>query len=161
VWWALSVIAASAVAAAVTYAVTAFVPVPVSHGARQIATLERSVAVDIPTGWFGAGPSSAAFEFYGLTFFETTGGYGVAGDGCISAVATEELPEPDADADSWSIQGMTYTGCRVGSFPATVQLLVDSSVPEELRAEFPPRSALQFVFDGDRIGVFLETAPSS
>ncbi|MFG6446099.1 hypothetical protein ACFXQA_12590 [Microbacterium sp. P07] len=156
-WWVLSVVAAGSAAAAVTYALTSFAPVPVSHGARQIATLEPSSAVDIPTGWFGAGPSSAVFDFFGLTFFETTRGYTGAGTDCISAVETEQLPEPDADPNSWSIQGTTYSGCRAGAFLATVQLEVDSSVPVELRAEFPEGSALQFVFDGERIGVYLDT----
>ncbi len=50
--------------------------------------------------------------------------------------------------------GPVYSGCRVGSFPATIAVGVDSTSPLELRAQFPGAS-LQFIKDGDRIGVFL------
>lgn len=154
--WALSVVAAAAVAAGVTYAVTSMAPVSVSSGAEQIATLEPDTLVNVPAGWFGAGLSSAAYEYYGLTLFETAGGYSSAGNGteCFTVVATDQLPAEDADTSSWSMNGPIYSGCRVGSFPATVQFSIDSNSPEELRARFPDGSALQFVRDGDRIGVF-------
>ena len=160
VWWVLSVVVAGSVAAAATYALTSFTPVQASHGAPQIATLDQSAVLELPTGWFGAGPSSVAFEFYGLTIFESSGGYGygMAGTECISAIPSEQLPAPDTDPNGWSVQGTIYSGCRVGAFPATVELVVNSSVPEELRTAFPDGSGLQFVFDGERIGVFLDAA---
>ncbi|MFG6503859.1 hypothetical protein [Microbacterium sp. P05] len=156
VWWVLSVIASIVASAAITHALTSIAPVSSSSGAPQIATLEKTTAVEVPSGWFGAGPSSAVFEFFGLTIFESSGGYAVAGRECISAVATEDLPEPDANLNNQSIQGSYFAGCRVGAFPASVELFVDSSAPEEMRAQFPPGSALQFVFDGNRVGVFLD-----
>ncbi|MDQ7877177.1 hypothetical protein Q9R08_04225 [Microbacterium sp. QXD-8] len=154
--WALSVVVAAAVAAVVTYAVTSMAPVSVSSGAEQIATLEPDSLVHVPTGWFGAGPSSAAYQYYGLTLFEAAGGFSSAGNGtqCFTIVATEQLPADDADPNSWSVNGPIYSGCRVGPFPATVQFAIDSNSPEELRARFPDGSTLQFVRDGDRIGVF-------
>jgi hypothetical protein len=154
--WALSVVVVAAVAAGVTYAVTSMAPVSVSSGAEQIATLEPDSLVHVPTGWFGAGPSSAAYQYYGLTLFEAAGGFSSAGNGtqCFTIVATEQLPADDADPNSWSMNGPIYSGCRVGPFPATVQFAIDSNSPEELRARFPDGSALQFVRDGDRIGVF-------
>jgi hypothetical protein len=158
VWWALSVLAAAAVAAWATYALTSIAPVSVSSGAEQIATLEPVPMVDVPDGWFGVGPSSMAFEFYGMTLFETANGFtATGGTECFVIVPTEELPAADADTGNWSMSGAVHTGCGVGDFPATVQFPVDSNTPEELRSQFPPGSALQFVRDGDRIGVFLDT----
>ncbi|MFE5409607.1 hypothetical protein [Microbacterium sp. NPDC056569] len=155
--WALSVVAAAALAAGLTYSATAISPISASSGATQIDTLDPYPLADVPAGWFGAGPSSLAFDYFGLTLFETSGGYGALGTDCFSLVATEELPEPDADANSWSMSGIMLTGCAVGSFPATIQLAVDSSAPQQLRDRFPADSALQFVFDGDRVGVYLDS----
>ncbi|MFC0198622.1 hypothetical protein ACFFIR_17260, partial [Microbacterium arthrosphaerae] len=159
VLWALSVVAAAALAAGATYALTSMAPVSASSGAPQIATLEPDSLITVPAGWFGAGPSSRAFEFYGLTLFETSGGFSPGGSGtdCFTVMATEDLPEPGADTSSWSTQGAVYYGCGVGAFPATVQFAVDSNAPEALRARFTDDSALQFVFDGDRVGVFLDS----
>jgi hypothetical protein len=156
--WAVSVVAAAALAASVTYALTWVAPISVSSGAEQIATLEPVPMVDVPPGWFGAGPSSMAFEFYGMTLFETADGFTSSGGSeCFVIVPTEQLPAADADTGNWSLSGAVHSGCAVGDFPATVQFPVDSNTPEELRSNFPDGSALQFVRDGDRIGVFLDT----
>lgn len=155
--WGLSVIAAAALAASITLAATSMAPVSVSSGAPQIATLEPAPLVEIPTGWFGAGPSSLVFEFYGLTLFETSQGYIAPGTDCFMIVPTEQLPAEDADPNNWSMSGNMYSGCRVGDFPATVAVPVDSGMPEAIRNRFPPDSALQFVLDGDRVGVFLDS----
>ena len=99
-----------------------------------------------------------AFEFYGMTLFETANGFTASGGtDCFVIVPTEELPAADADTTNWSMSGAVHTGCGVGDFPATVQFPVDSNTPEQLRSRFPDGSALQFVRDGDRIGVFLDT----
>lgn len=155
--WGLSVVASAALAAGITYAATSMAPVSVSSGASQIATLEPSPLIEIPAGWFGAGPSARAFEFYGLTLFETAHGYIGTGSDCFMAIPTEQLPAEDADPNNWSMNGPLHSGCRVGDFPATVEVPVDSGMPEELRDRFPPGSALQFVLDGDRMGVFLDS----
>jgi hypothetical protein len=156
VLWAMSLVAAAAIAGGAAYGLAKVSPVAVSSGAPQIATLEPTSTIDIPSGWMGAGPSSAVYEFHGLVIFESIAGYGYshAGD-CLTAVPAEELPEPDADLSSYSFSGSVHGGCRVGVFPATVTLSVDSGAPEALRAEFPD-SALQFVKVGDQIGVFLD-----
>ena len=156
VLWALSVVAAAALAAGVTYAATWMAPVSTSSGAPQIATLESTSLTDVPAGWFGAGPSSRAFEFYGLTLFESAQGYGVAGSDCFTVLATEQIPPEVDDANGWSINTPVYSGCRVGDFPAAVQFSIDSNAPQELRDRYPDGTSLQFVFDGDRIGVFLD-----
>ncbi|MBW9121201.1 hypothetical protein JNB63_13965 [Microbacterium trichothecenolyticum] len=158
--WGLSVIAAASLAAGLTYSLTAVTPIDASSGATQIDTLEPDPFIEVPSGWFGAGPSSIAFEYYGLTLFESTGGYTGVGTDCFALVDSEQLPEPDADMNTWSISGIMYNGCRAGSFPATIQFVVDSSAPQQLRDRFPADSALQFVFDGTRIGVFLAPGDS-
>ena len=156
VLWALSLVATAAIAAGVTYAATWMAPVSTSSGAPQIATLESTSLTDVPAGWFGAGPSSRAFEFYGLTLFESAQGYGVAGSDCFTVLATEQIPPEVDDANGWSINTPVYSGCRVGDFPAAVQFSIDSNAPQELRDRYPDGTSLQFVFDGDRIGVFLD-----
>ncbi|MHC2998425.1 hypothetical protein [Microbacterium sp. HJ5] len=157
-WWGLSLVAAAALAASATYAVTRVLPVSVSSGAEQIATLEPiSTAPALPSGWFGIGPSSAAYEFYGLTLFQTSSGVmGTPGSDCFAAIPTAQLPEEDADPNSWSFTGNVYSGCRVGDFPATVQMPVDTSAPKDLSDRYPIGSALQFVLVDGRVGVFLD-----
>lgn len=157
--WALSVVTAATAAAAVTFAVVYIAPVSTSHGAPQIATLSPSTTANIPSGWFGAGPSSMAFEFHGLTMYESSGGFGMAaGNECFTAVVTDDLPDPNTENEmnNWSLQGAIYSGCRVGAFPAMISVPVNSGAPQELRDQFPANSALQFVLDGNRVGVFLD-----
>lgn len=155
-WWALSLVAVAALAAGATYAVTRVLPVAVSSGAEQIATLEPSATITVPDGWFGAGPSSTAYEFYGLTLFQTAYGVNGPGSDCFTVIRTDQLPDEDADPNNWSINGSMYSGCRVGGFPATVEMPIDTSAPKELTDRYPIGGALQFVVDGDRIGVFLD-----
>ncbi|MFB7891700.1 hypothetical protein ACFC1I_05840 [Microbacterium sp. NPDC056044] len=158
--WTLSVVGAAALAAGLTYSLTAVSPVDATTGVTQIDTLEPDPFVELPSGWFGAGPSSVAFEYYGLTLFESAGGYSGYGTDCFSVVGSEQLPEPGADTNSWTMSGVIYSGCRAGAFPATVQFVVDSNAPQQLRDRFPADSALQFIFDGSRIGVFLAPGDS-
>ncbi|MFJ6532651.1 hypothetical protein [Microbacterium sp. NPDC091662] len=158
--WVVAIVAAAAVSAAITFALVKISPVAVSSGAPQIATLEPTSAREIPAGWMGAGPSSAVFDFYGLTLMETTGGYGGGGVGseCFTVARTDQLPKAEEfDSSGWSYDGPIYTGCAVGTFPATVELPFDSSSPKELSERFPSGTALQFVYDGERVGVFLDS----
>lgn len=154
--WGASLVAMATLAAVVTYGLVSIAPVAVSQGARQIATLEPDPTLRLPTGWFGAGPSSRAYSFYGLAMFETTQGmYGATSGECLTMVLSSDLPTDDDDVQNgYSAAGPVYSGCRVGSFPATISVGVDSTSPLELRDQFPGAS-LQFVKDGDRIGVFL------
>lgn len=158
--WGGSIVAAATIAAAITYGVVRIFPVAVSSGAPQIATLEPDALLRIPPGWFGAGASSAVYEFYGLTLFETSGDYYGRGGNCLAIVLSTDVPaDQNAGQDSWSMSGPSYTGCRVGSFPAAVSVAVTSDSPPELRARYPD-GALQFVKDDDRIGVFFDGGAS-
>ncbi len=156
--WAASVLIAGSASAAITYGAVAITPVPVSSGAPQIDDLEPA-DVALPAGWMGAGPSSAVFEFSGLTAFETASGMGwSSGTGeCLMIVRDDQIPADDeADGGSYSFEGPVYSGCLVGVFPATVEVPLDSNAPEELAARFPDGVALQFVLDEDRLGVYLD-----
>lgn len=156
--WGASLIAVAALATVVTYGAVSIAPVAVSQGARQIATLQPEPSLRLPTGWFGAGESSLAYRFFGLTLFESTQGmYGATSGECLTAVLSSDVPAEDEDVrNGYSAAGPVYSGCRVGNFPATISVRVDNSSPLELRAQFPG-SALQFIKDGDRIGVFLDS----
>lgn len=159
--WVGAIVAAAAVSAAVTYGLVKISPVAVSSGAPQIATLEASPTLELPTGWMGVGPSSAAFEFSGLLLVQSSGGYinGSTGTDCLTVVRADQVPKKgEFDATSgWSSDGPIYAGCGVGVFSATVEVPIDSNAPKELSERYPSGKALQFVFDGDRVGVFLDS----
>ena len=160
--WAAAIAASAAIASAITYGLVSVTPVAASAGAPQIATLEPISGAAIPPGWMGAGPSSAVFEFYGLTLVETVGGYtygfGGGGTNCLLVMGTSQVPDPDEydSSSGWSLDGPVYSGCAVGVFPSTVEVPLDGTSPKELTTRFPSGKALQFVFDGDSVGVFLD-----
>ncbi|WP_127476405.1 hypothetical protein [Microbacterium sulfonylureivorans] len=107
-------------------------PASVSSDAVQIATLNPAATAEVPSTWFGAGPSSVVYEFYGLTLFGTATGFSGPGTDCFTVVASDQVPdEEDDDPNNWELSGLVAWGCRVGDFPATIELLVDSSAPEE------------------------------
>lgn len=151
--WALSLVLVAAIAATVTSALVAVVPVTTATGARQIATLLPQEDYEWPEVFFGADADGLAFEYLGMRVLGSNLGYFTTGSGeCLTV-----FDETKLDEENGSFDGQMYSGCAAGTFPATVQFVVDDSLPEELRAEFAPGTALQFVLDGDRVGVF--TAP--
>ncbi|GGM34364.1 hypothetical protein [Microbacterium saperdae] len=156
--WIVSATAA-ALAAGLTYAVVSFAPVSASSGAPQIATLTPTPEVEIPVGFIGAVEDAVAFEFHGLTLF-VGGGFSGMGDeegACLLAIDSGSVPTEDLETSGWSADGPIYNGCSVGAFPATVEIPLTVDAPKELRAAFPDGTALQFVLDGDRVGVFLDS----
>jgi hypothetical protein len=159
--WVVAIVAAAAMSAAITFALVKISPVASSSGAPQIATLESTSTLEIPAGWMGAGPSSAVFDFYGLALVESAGGYynGAVGSNCLTVFRADQVPakEEFKVSDGWSYDGPMYTGCAVGAFPATVEVPFDSNAPKELSERFPSGTALQFVYDGERVGVFLDS----
>ncbi|WP_341955745.1 hypothetical protein [Microbacterium sp. LWH13-1.2] len=160
--WVASVVAAAAVAATVTFALTSLPSVSSSAGAPQIETLELSRTGAVPPGWFGAETDVAAAEFFGLTVFESPGWVSESGDRssenrCISVVRTVDVPDEGADDGSSSISGPMYAACSIGAFPAEVVVPIDEEMPEQLHERYPAAVALQFVLDGNRVGVFLDS----
>ncbi|MGJ0389815.1 hypothetical protein [Microbacterium sp. CGR1] len=160
--WVASVVAAAAVAATVTFALTSMPSVSSSAGAPQVETLELTRTGAVPPGWFGAETDVAAAEFFGLTVFESPGWVSESGDRssenrCISVVRTVDVPDEGADDGSSSISGPMYAACSIGAFPAEVVVPIDEEMPDQLIERYPSAVAFQFVLDGDRVGVFLDT----
>ena len=90
------------------------------------------------------------FSFEGLTVARTPWSmFGQGDDDCLFVVADQRI------GDDGSIRGPIYTGCRAGSFPATAEFLVGIDSPQQLRDRFGDGTALQFVLDGDVVGVFV------
>lgn len=155
--WVASVLVSSALAAAITYTLTAIPPVSDSPG-EQIATLEPNSSVTIPTGWFDADEDTLVFDFYELTVF-TRGihGYPAPYSGCLSVVRTDLVPaEEDFDPSGWSFSGEHYYNCGIGEFTPVVLVPFDYATPDEVNSRYPTATALRFVLDDDRIGVFVD-----
>lgn len=165
IWWAASVVASAALAAVVTFTLASIPPVSSSSGAPQIETLRLAGASDrIPEGWFGAEGDSKAADFLGYTVFTIPGWYVMrdaeaADPQCIAVLRTDEIPPPeDFDPNGWSFGGDVFTGCGVETFPATVEVPIRGGAPKALTDRYPSGVALQFVLDGDRVGVFLDSS---
>ncbi|MBW8761251.1 MAG: hypothetical protein JF592_01545 [Microbacterium sp.] len=161
--WLSSVVASAAAAAAITYAAVSFSPVTVSSNAPQIATLTPSPLSEIPIGFFGLTEDSPVWDFHGLTFFVGASGLnGAVGNPCLNVFETDQLPTAEeVSSGSYGYGGISFSACQAGAFPATIEMPLDGPagdiVPSALRTQFPEGKALQFVLDGDRIGVFLDS----
>ncbi|MFK4762806.1 hypothetical protein ACI3KS_17905 [Microbacterium sp. ZW T5_45] len=159
--WIASLMATAVAASAVTWGIAEITPVATSSGAPQIATLEPISESGSYSQMFGGGEDSPVFEFFGLSLFRGVGagwnGNPDAGDVCLHALATDDLPPTEEiDSGSWGLDGPMYSGCGAGSFPASLTVSLDDQLPDQLRTEFPDATAIQFVVDGDRVGVFLD-----
>ncbi|WP_194762318.1 hypothetical protein [Microbacterium sp. UFMG61] len=162
-WWAASVVASAAVAAVVTFTLSSTVPVSASSGAPQIETLQLEPASDrIPQEWFGVQDDTIGADFLGFTVFTIPGwsgqdDSGSTGPNCIAVVETAQIPPvDDFDQYDWTYGGDFYSGCGIGVFPATVEVPIRGGAPDEMLGRYPAAEALQFVLDGDRVGVFLD-----
>jgi hypothetical protein len=157
--WAASVVIAGALAAVVAVALTSASPVSASSGAPQVDVLELTATDRIPEGWFGADDGTVAADYLGFTIFSYPGWNETRDDDteCVAAVITAQIPPTDDfDQYDWSYGGDFSSGCSVGAFPATVEVPVDRGAPDELTGRYPAARALQFVLDGDRVGVFVD-----
>lgn len=158
--WIASLVATAVAASALTWGIAEITPVATSSGAPQIATLEPVGESGAYSQMFAGDEDSPMFEFFGLSLFSGAGWMGDPESSavCINALGTEGLPPTEAiESGSWGLGGPVYAGCGAGAFPASVTISLDSQVPDQLRAEFPDATAIQFVLDGDRVGVFLDT----
>lgn len=162
--WAASVVVTAVIAAAITYTLVSIPLVSASAQAPQIATVELTRTGAIPDGWAGAEQDAASADFFGLTIFESPGWVSESGDResenrCLTVVRTQDVPdEGDFSGTSWSIEGPMYGACSIGAFPATAEIPIDGDTPDALIERYPAGTALQFVLDGDRVGVFLDSA---
>ncbi len=73
---------------------------------------------------------------------------------CLVLMDTSSIPAP-GDLDAAQV-GFRYGGCGAGAFPATIEFVVTPDLPDDFRARFPVGSSVQFVRDGDRVGVFSD-----
>lgn len=147
--WVASIV----VVTVVTYVFASIPPVSTATGAHQVATLEPVAGFEM-SEFFGSDEKVTGFDdFYGLTAFHAGENFFryAPNQRCFAVGLTADL-KPGQD----SLTGPIYSGCGAGAFPATIQLTVDAAMPEALREEFPEGSAIQFVFDGDRVGVFSD-----
>ncbi|KQZ23963.1 hypothetical protein ASD43_06065 [Microbacterium sp. Root553] len=163
VLWVASVVASAVAAALVTFAVTSLQSVSVSSGAPQVDTLQLTRNGSVPPNWFGAESDVASAEFAGLTVFESPGWVSESGDRasdnrCLSVARTSDLPEQAEDEGDSYVDGPVYGSCGVASFPTVLAIPFSDELPEELIERYPSGVAIQFILDGDRVGVFLDSS---
>lgn len=149
VWWVASLLLAVIVAVSVT----AFVSRRVQADPREVAVLGVDLGYDA-TPFFGGDEREArAFgSFYGLRTLLAPVPWMNAGLGPCLIV----FDESQMVVTSESTSGPSYNGCGAGDFPTTLELMVTSDLPSELREQFPVGSALQFVLDGDEVIVLSD-----
>lgn len=152
--WAASIAAVAAVTSAATAAGTTFAPVARTAGVAQVDTLVEDPAFDVPSFFGPIAEGARGFRDY-LGLSAMVGFQEVAGgdrEPCLYLVDAEDLRE-----DSGSFQGgYIFGGCGAGAFAPTAQFVVSEELPEQLRERFPVGTSLQFVFDGERVGVFTD-----
>ena len=156
--WAVSVIAVAVLVGGLVFGLASMPPVAGSGPGRQISTLtEKADLPDAVRGWI-AGRDTSAFAFEGLIVVPTPAGVGPSGSGATCLLVA---PREGYGSDG-SAPGEAFWGCQAGSFPASAQFVVSTQSPKALRARFPDGTALRFVLDGDRVGVFIDdSTPAS
>ncbi|WP_133545997.1 hypothetical protein [Microbacterium sp. BK668] len=156
--WAASLLVVAVLAGVWTLTTTVAVLTPIERTGegRQIAVLHVDPGFQ-PPPIFGQGEvGQVGYEdFHGLTAISTTGswmgGPGAPEGRCLFVMRTDAI-----DVDSQSFNGPIFNDCTAGTFPATIEIGVGRDLPAEIRDRFPEGSALQFVLDGDRVGVFTD-----
>ena len=157
--WAGSLAVVAAVASAASIAATTFVPVARTAGVAQVDALrpDPTVATDVVRSMgFGSSPVSGYADFYGLTAFAGSTEIDSAGNraDCLLLMDTADI---GATGDDTSFRGgFRYGACGAGAFPATVEFVVTPELPEAFRQRFPVGSSVQFVREGERVGVFSD-----
>ncbi|MFJ4038485.1 hypothetical protein ACIPVB_10405 [Microbacterium sp. NPDC090007] len=154
--WALSLAAVTAVASAATALGVSFVPVTGVAGAPQVDTLVPDPDAETPAV-FGqrTGAERAFQDYYGVTAFVGL----VRTDAtdnrnpCLYLLDTDEVSREDGRGIGGNF---VYGGCGAGVFPATVEFVVAEGMPSAFVERFPIGTSVQFVYDGDNVGVFSD-----
>lgn len=157
VWaWAISLAVVTALASAATALSVTFLPVSNSEGAPQVGTLESDPEMETPA-IFGerTGAERAFKDFYGVTAFV---GFAQVDSTenrspCVYLLETAEVSLRGARGVAGNF---VYGGCGAGIFPATVEFVVAEGMPEAFVERFPIGTSVQFVFDGENVGVFSD-----
>lgn len=158
--WAGSLAAVAAIASAASIAAVTVVPVARTAGVAQVDSLlpDPSVRTDsLSSLGIDSSQLTGYADYLGLTAFAGPTQIDSAGNraDCLVLVDTNELSGEDDDEDSFR-GGFRYGGCGAGSFPATVEFIVTPELPEDFRNRFPVGTAVQFVREGERVGVFSD-----
>jgi len=131
---------------------------PFEVDAEEIARLAPDPGFVLPEAIALDGSTSYG-DFFGLRPFthEFAATEGVPYGSCLNVALTSNLGNPRAR----SIPGPIYRGCSAGSFPPLIVLRITENMPEDLRAAFPGRTVLRFVFDpaGREVVVYRDTRP--
>lgn len=157
--WAASILVVAVTVGAVVFGLASIRPVDPSSGAAQVDTLTPSEAtldgMEWIKRWYGTDESVRGWIYDGLAVVRTPMGMFGAGSDCLTVVPVDAYSSADE-----SISGPIFSGCAAGSFPATVEFVIDAEMPEELRERFGEGTALSFVLRGDAVGVFHDDLPA-
>lgn len=157
--WAASLAAVAAVASAASIAATTFAPVARTAGIAQVGTLQPDPAADteaVTTMGFDSTGILAFADYYGLTAYAGSTQIDSTGNtaDCLLLVDTADVAGMGDDNSFRG--GFRYGACGAGAFPATVEFVVTPELPDGFRQRFPVGSSVQFVRDGERVGVFSD-----
>jgi hypothetical protein len=155
--WAASIVAALVVGAATTWGSVRLVSR--ASGVEQIAVLQpdpgRSLPEDLNYG--DIEDVTIYQDFEGVTVITAQAPWAWSGENenCIIIAATA-----DFDGEPGQGIGTVGNGCGAGEFAATVQLRMRDELPGTLTRRFGEGTALQFVYDGDRVAVYAGQRPT-
>lgn len=157
VWaWAVSLALVTALASAATTVGVSLVPVTTSVGAAQVATLAEDPAARIPSVFGERSDDNRAFaDYFGVTAFVGSAQIDASENRstCLYLLDTDEIGD---DSRSGFRGNFVYGGCGAGIFPATVQFVVSEGMPAAFVERFPLGTSVQFVYDGENVGVFSD-----
>jgi len=154
--WAISLAVVASLASAATALSVSFVPVTAAAGAPQVDTLVPDPDSAVPPV-FGqrTGAERGYQDYYGVAAF-TGRAPTDATDNRNPCLYLLDADEVDTD-DTRGFRGnFVYGGCGAGVFPATVQFVVADGMPDAFIQRFPIGTSVQFVFDGENVGVFSD-----
>lgn len=150
--WGASLVATAAVATALTAGLTPTIAVSHDADVTLVGTVEVDDSAEWPVFMGQRADGALVFEdFLGLTAM-TQGEDAFAPQGirCMSVVLTDYRSRDD------SYVGPSFWGCGAGDFPVRVPVMIDEAAPDLLRERFAAGTALEFVLDGDRVGIFSD-----
>lgn len=144
--WAASLVVAGLAGAGAAVAVAE------THPGR-VAVLAQAPDSEWPSEFFGDQPQSGSrvFEgFLGLSVVIVPDAWGaIAAPECLFVLQAEG-PSPGSGS-------ILSTGCAAGEFDMTASFAVTSSMPEQLREQYPVGTALEFIVEGAEVFVFAKT----
>jgi hypothetical protein len=153
--WAGSVVVAFVVGAWVALGMSAV-------GFGRVAVLAETPADNWPTEFFGDPAEGAmVFEAYlGLTAMVIPNAMGNGGPGETTCLAVFDGLSDDGTLDP-TAAGVVTNGCGAGRFEPQATVTVSSTMSDELRAEHPDGTALQFVLRGSEVFVFADDSAAT